>query len=151
MDYNGSIENNFQTLENILEFTEGVKLIIAMDSNARSTTWHDITTNNRGKMLEEFVAGYQLHIINEDSPRKTFQTSRGSSNIDLTIVNNQMLADIKNWEISEEESASDRNILQFSINFENDKTNNNKTTDLWNIIKEQKHIEFYKNFFSHNF
>ena len=117
MDYNGSIENNFQTLENILEFTEGVKLIIAMDSNARSTTWHDITTNNRGKMLEEFVAGYQLHIINEDSPRKTFQTSRGSSNIDLTIVNNQMLADIKNWEISEEEIASDHNILKFSINF----------------------------------
>jgi len=62
-----------------------------------------------------------------------------------------MRSGIKNWEVSEEESASDRNILQFSINFENDKTNNNKTTDLWNIIKEQKHIEFYKNFFSHNF
>jgi len=46
MDYNESIENNFQTLENILEFTEGTKLIIAMDSNTRSTTWHDVTTNS---------------------------------------------------------------------------------------------------------
>jgi len=58
MDYNELIENNFQTLETILEFTEGAKLTIAMDSNARSTAWHDITTN-RDKMME-FVASYQL-------------------------------------------------------------------------------------------
>jgi hypothetical protein len=148
MDYNKSIENDLQTLENILEFTEGGKLIIAIDSNARSTTCHDVTINNRGKMLEEFVASYQLHIINEDSPRKTFQSSRGSSNIDLTIVNNQMLPDIKNWEISEEESASDHNILKFSINFENDKTNKSNTTGLRYVIKEQQHTEFYKHFFT---
>ena len=117
MDCNESIENNLQTLENILEFTEGAKLIIAMDSNARSTTWHDVTKNNRGKMMEEFVASSQLHIINEDSPRKIFQRSRGSSNIDLTIVKNRMLPEINNWEISDEESASDHNILKFSINF----------------------------------
>jgi hypothetical protein len=47
-------------------------------------------------MMEEFFASYQLHIINEDSPRKTFQSSRGSSSIDLTIVNNHMLPEIKN-------------------------------------------------------
>jgi len=123
MDYNESIENNLQTLQNILEFTGGAKLIIAIDSNAVSKTWYGVTTNYRGKILEELVASYQLHIVNEDSPRKTFQISRGSSNIDLTIVNNQMLPVIKNWEKSEEESVSDHNILIFNINFENDKTN----------------------------
>jgi hypothetical protein len=46
-----------------------------MDSNARSTTWHGVTTNYRGTMLEEFVSSYQLHIINEDSTRKTFQSN----------------------------------------------------------------------------
>jgi len=51
MDYNESIENNFQKLENILEFTEGAKQIITLDSNAISTTWYNVTTNNRGKML----------------------------------------------------------------------------------------------------
>ena len=66
-----------------------------MDSNSRSTTWHDVLTNSRGKLLKEFFASNQLHLINEDSARITFQCSRGSSNIDLTIVNNQMLAAIK--------------------------------------------------------
>ena len=121
---------------------------MAMDSDARSTKWHDDTTNSRGKMLEEFVAGHQLHIINEASPSKTFQSSGGSSNIDLTIVNNPMLADIKDWEISEEESASDLNILKFSINFESDKTNKRNTPVLRYIIKEQQHTEFYKKKFT---
>jgi len=117
---------------------------MAMDSNARSTIWHDATTNNWGKMLEEFVASNQLHIINEDSPRRTFQSTRGSSNIDLTIVNNSMLADTKDWEISEEESSSDHNILKFRINFESDKTNKRNTPGLRYIIKKQQHTDFYK-------
>lgn len=71
-------------------------------------------TNSRGKLLEEYFASNQLHIINEDSARTTFQSSRGSSNIDLSIVNNQMLAAIKLWEISEEECFSDHNIIKFN-------------------------------------
>jgi hypothetical protein len=67
MDYNGSIENNIKTIENILEFTKGAKLVIAMDSKSRSKTWHNVTTNSRGKLLKEFVASNQLHIINGDS------------------------------------------------------------------------------------
>ena len=146
LDFNDSIENNLKTLEKILEFTKGAKLITAMDSNSRSTTWHDMITNSRGKLLEEFIASNQLYIINEDSPRMTFESSRGSSNIDLTIINNQMLADIKDWELSEEESGSDHSILKFNINFANNKTKINNFPGLWYIIKEQ-HTEFYKNFF----
>ena len=72
----------------------------------RHTTWYDVTTNHRGKLLEEFLASNQLHTINEESTRTTFQSSRGTSNIDITITNNQMIADINNWQILEEESAS---------------------------------------------
>jgi len=89
-----------------------------MDSNARSTICH-----NTGKPLEKFIAGNQLYIINKDSPMRTFQSSRGTSNIYVTIVNNPMLADIIHWEIAEEESVSDHNLLKFSINLERDKTN----------------------------
>jgi hypothetical protein len=39
----------------------------------------------------------------------------GSSNIDLTNVNNQLLTALKNWKISEEESWSDRNIIKFGF------------------------------------
>jgi hypothetical protein len=99
-DYNELMEDNIKTLEKIVKFTKGAKIIIGMDSNSRSTTWHDVLTNSRGKQLEEFLASNQLHIINEDSEETTFQSRRGSSNIDLTIVNNQMLANIRGWEIS---------------------------------------------------
>jgi hypothetical protein len=48
--------------------------------------------------------------MNEESEQTTFQNKRVSSNIDLTIVNNQLLHALKNWEISIEESCSDHNI-----------------------------------------
>jgi endonuclease/exonuclease/phosphatase family metal-dependent hydrolase len=78
----------------------------------------DTTTNNRGKMMEEFIASNQLYIINEDSPSRTLQSTRVESNLDLTIVNNHMLADVTRWENAEVESASDHNILKFSISLE---------------------------------
>jgi len=68
---------------------------MGVDSNSRSTRWNDKITNPRGKKLEEFVASHHLHVINEENERITFQSTRGKSNIDLTITNNQMLADVK--------------------------------------------------------
>jgi len=67
--------------------------------------------------MEEFLAYNQLHLINEGSERTTFQSSGGSSNIDLTIVNNHMLAVIEDWEILEEESCSDHNIIKYKVHF----------------------------------
>jgi len=143
LDYNDTIGNNIKTIEKIVKFTKGAKLILAIDSNSRSTTWHDVRTNSRGKELEEFLASNQLHIINEESTKTTFHSSRGSSNIDLTIGNNQMLATIRGWEISEEESCSDHSIIKFTLNFT---TNNKEQTYICQgkryIMKEQQHTEF---------
>jgi endonuclease/exonuclease/phosphatase family metal-dependent hydrolase len=99
MDYNETIDGNFKRIENIITFIKGAKLIIATDSNARSTAWHDVTTNNRGKQMEDFVASHQLHFLNEERTLTTFQSNRGESNIDLTIVNNGMLAHVQEWDI----------------------------------------------------
>jgi hypothetical protein len=99
LDYNEPKENNIKTFEKIINFTKGAKLIIAMDSNSRSITWHDVLTNSRVTLLEESLASDQLHIINEERARTRFKNSRVSSNIDLAIVNNQMLAAIKDGDI----------------------------------------------------
>ena len=107
----------------------------------------DTTTNNRGKMMEEFIASNQLYIINEDSPSRTLQSTRVESNLDLTIVNNHMLADVTRWEIAELESASDHNILKDSIKLEADKLNKGNTPELKYIIKEKQRTEFYNNLF----
>jgi len=59
----------------------------------------------------------------------TLRNKRGESKIDLTITNNQMLAYIKNWDISEEESASDHNIIMFSIRLDKHTTNENNFSE----------------------
>ena len=68
-----------QTIEQIIEFAKSKKLIMVVDSNSRSTIWHDTTPNNRGKMMEDFIASRQLSIINQDNPRRTFQSTRGKA------------------------------------------------------------------------
>jgi len=56
-----------------------------------------------------------------------------------------MLAVIKDWKISEEESCSDHNIIKFNLNFT---TNNKEQKYVFSgtqyIMKEQQHIEFCK-------
>jgi Holliday junction resolvasome RuvABC ATP-dependent DNA helicase subunit len=86
-----------------------------MDSNSRFRTWHDKLTNGRCKELEEFLIAKQLFIINEKSEMKTFQSSRGSSNIDLTISNSMLLKKVQEWKTSEEENCSDHKIIQLCI------------------------------------
>ena len=62
-----------------------------------------------------YLAGSQLHIINEEKERSTFNNTRGVSNIDLTIVNNNLLTDVHDWEISGEDSLSEHNYLKYKI------------------------------------
>jgi hypothetical protein len=47
--------------------------------------------NARGKTLEEYLISRDLHIINQESERTTFQSRTGRSNINLTIVNNRLI------------------------------------------------------------
>jgi hypothetical protein len=102
-------------MEEILQFTKG------MGSSSQSTVTVDqpLGTINKqthmGKSLEEYITSKNLYIMIEKSELTTFQNRRGSSNIDLTIVNNELLKPLKNWEISEEESCSDHNIITFGL------------------------------------
>jgi hypothetical protein len=103
-----------------------------MDSNARSTSWHDTITNNRGKHLEEYIISKQQHIMNEPSTKTTFENRTGKSNIDLTIVTSNLLRRMTEWKISEEESNSAHRIINYDIKTGDNHKNNNK-------IMEQKY------------
>jgi hypothetical protein len=46
------IQQDLNKVDKTLKHGKRLGVIITMDSNARSTSWHD-TTNNRGKQLEE--------------------------------------------------------------------------------------------------
>jgi hypothetical protein len=118
-DITKELQRELDKMEEIIGFKKGNGLLIAVDSSSRSTTWHDSQTNKRGKILEECNITRNLHIMNEESEQTTFKNRRGSSNIDLTLVNNQLLNVLNNWEISAEEIYSDHNIIKFDLRQDN--------------------------------
>jgi hypothetical protein len=61
------IEQDLDKVDRILLHARREGAIIAMDSNARSTSWHDTTTNSRGTHLEDYIISKGLHIMNEPS------------------------------------------------------------------------------------
>ena len=109
------VGQDLNKVDKILQHAEKEGVIIAMDSNARSTSWHDTITNNRGKHLEEYISSKPLQIMNEPSTKTTFENRIGKSKIDLTIVTSNLLRRITDWKISEEESNSDHSIINYEI------------------------------------
>jgi hypothetical protein len=56
--------------------------------------------------------------MNEESELTTFQSHRGSSNKNLTIVNDRLLKNLYVWEISADDSCSYHNIIKLKIGHE---------------------------------
>jgi hypothetical protein len=90
LDIRQQIDIDLTKMEAIIQHAKGAGVLIAMDSNSRSTSWYDTLTNTRGRILE-FLMSKQLHIMNEESGYTTFRTCRGTSNIDVTVISNQLL------------------------------------------------------------
>jgi hypothetical protein len=88
LDIKKEMASDLHKIENIQLLANGRELLVAMDSNARSTTLYDVITNKRGRTLEEFIISNGLNIANEDSAITTFESTTGISNIDLTIAEN---------------------------------------------------------------
>ena len=141
-DIERDINVDLMKLDNFLTYARGKGIIIGMDSNSRSKVWHDVITNARGKLVEEYLASNNLYVINEESENTTFENNRGKSNVDLTITNNLLLPRMNEWECSEEESCSDHRYITYSISHH---TTHNRTANYYGskfIIKEEKLEEF---------
>jgi hypothetical protein len=93
------IEIDLLKIEAIIQHAKGAGVLIAMDSNSRSTSWHDTLTKTRGRILEEHLMSKQLYIMKEDSGYTTFRSRRRARNIDLTVISNQLLRTVVEWEI----------------------------------------------------
>jgi hypothetical protein len=119
------LEHDLTQVDMILLHARRVGAIIAMDSNATSTTLHDTITSNRGKHLEEYIISKQLHIMNEPSANPTFKSRTGKSNRFNTSKSN-VLRSISDWKINEEESNSDYSIINYDI--KTAKSHNTKPT-----------------------
>jgi hypothetical protein len=129
-------------IDEILKFGTGTGILIALDSNSRSQAWHDKQTNIRGRALEEYLVSRDLNIMNEESDLTTYQSRRGRSNIDLTVINNSILKHFKDWEISMEESCSDHNIIKFNIGQDNNYGTKYNYTGTRYITTEEYYTRF---------
>ena len=108
------IEEKFELLVRYCE-EKSLPLIVGADSNAHSTTWGP-DNNNRGLVLEDFIAQNSLHVLN-DGIKPTFVQGDRKSWIDVTLRNRFALRkDLGvGWEVRDEVSFSDHKYLTFSV------------------------------------
>jgi DNA-binding helix-hairpin-helix protein with protein kinase domain len=102
-------------IENIQLLAKCRGSLVAMDSNSRSTTWYYTITNRRGRVFEAFLISKRLHIANEDSARTTFESTRGTSNVDLTVADSKIVNLLNTWQCNEQEVFSDHRYINFCI------------------------------------
>jgi endo-beta-N-acetylglucosaminidase D len=61
-DITEDTEISIRKTEQILNHLKGQGLLRAVDSNATSKTWYDTMTNQRGRVLEDFLTIYNLQV-----------------------------------------------------------------------------------------
>jgi len=79
--------------------------------------------------------------MNEDSEMTTFQSTRGSSNIDLTISNSKLLKEVQDWKIIEE-SCSDNKIIKFYIGQYNAHQTGSDFQNIKYVVREENRRKF---------
>jgi len=114
-DMSRQIDIDLMKLEAVIQHANNAGLLFAKDINSRSTAWQHLL-NRRGRTLE-YLMSQQMHIMKEEIQLTTFMNSIGTSNIDLTIINSQLLNAVGKWEISDQDSCSDHSILRYVLGY----------------------------------
>lgn len=104
------------TILKIVEYSSktGMPLIICADSNAHHILWGSSDINTRGIKLIEFIAAYELEILNKGT-KPTFVTVNRREVLDITLVTQSFANRVKNWRVSDEETLSDHKEINFSV------------------------------------
>jgi len=108
------IEPFLEKLEKILDKIRGKNILIAMDSNAKSLTWNSKETDERGRIVEEFLIHNDLYVANKPCDVPTFASTQGESNIDLTIVSGNIIMAVQDWNVSNMCTTSDHNLILYN-------------------------------------
>ncbi|GLV33529.1 hypothetical protein CBL_20258, partial [Carabus blaptoides fortunei] len=100
--------------DTIRELRQKGEVILGMDANSKSPVWGSPTEDNRGISLAEALEDMEMTVINQgDTP--TFDGPRGTSFIDITAVTAALYPRIQDWDIPEEESASDHRYIEWTV------------------------------------
>lgn len=121
LQYRDDIELHRRKWDKCIRTLGRKKIIFAGDVNAKSTLWHNKTTDNKGGELEMFVEANDLDVCNKVTELKTFAGIEGEAveevNIDVTIKTRNV--EIADWNIYEE-GNSDHRLIIYTIKSEED-------------------------------
>ena len=114
-------------------------LIVGADANSHNTVWGSTDTNQRGDKLLDFILSSDLQICNVgDKP--TFSNAVREEVIDLTLATIEIERKVMDWKVSEEESFSDHNRIEFILRMNYTPTStsyrNVRKTD-WQLYREE--------------
>jgi ribonuclease HI len=93
-------------LDNLLDQLPSPVLLLG-DFNAHNIIWGCNKTNNRGKVIEDFITRQDLCVLNKKDTHTYLHPSSGSfSSIDLSICSPSLFLDL-DWAVAEDQCGSD--------------------------------------------
>ncbi|GBN98180.1 hypothetical protein AVEN_210529-1 [Araneus ventricosus] len=102
-----NIESSIARLESICIRFLDKRVIIFGDFNAKSSAWSPRSTDERGRLVLEFVNKLDLFIENSCDSIATYSCEKGESWIDLVISKNIDRTMVNNWQVHNQITASD--------------------------------------------
>lgn len=87
-------------------------VIVAGDLNAKSASWGCPRTDRRGKLFEEWTAGFDLTVVNVGSVN-TCVRPQGVSIVDITLASRAAARRIHRWRVAAKlETLSDHRYIE---------------------------------------
>lgn len=109
------IEVHLRHLDMVLRTLRGKRVIVALDSNAKSALWGSPVTDERGVQLEDLIRASGMDILNDAGQPATFWTTRGESYIDVTLASPSMSRFVKDWKVRSDWTTSDHRALDVRL------------------------------------
>ncbi|KAJ8928716.1 hypothetical protein NQ314_018681 [Rhamnusium bicolor] len=117
--------------------TNKEKAIVMGDFNAKSIQWGMNVTDERGRVLTEWMAENDLICVNEGSA-PTFHRNEYSSILDLTLTTDNNKNKVTKWEVSDKETLSDHNYIIFEVTDKQQKRCNVTQNKGWQMTSLNK-------------
>ena len=92
----------------------GHTVLLGGDVNARSRVYSSNITDSRGRKLEELFLRNNLSFLNRGNIPTCSASIRGSV-IDITGITNTMEDVVRDWKVSDKETHSDHNLIEFHL------------------------------------
>lgn len=132
--FQDEIEPYLNKIRRLCNLLQNKPIIIAMDANAKSPIWNSSTTDARGAKLEGLLQELDLDVCNKPSMTPTFHNRAGcKSNIDVTVASATAIMIIDKWEVTDNQTMSDHNMIKFRV------LQNIKRNDFETSTEEQDH------------